>query len=134
MLLLCNSLTYSPSLLGFCALSLTRGQFTLQVTPTSFNCAPPWPFKNKIGDTLKINFRRTRKDTRKDTKKLCTRALSGTQSQCSLTRFVANLLDPASLRCILYPRLRPNGGHISSSPIVHQVSSLFLTHGAGCVY
>ena len=31
-------------------------------------------------------------------------------------------------------RLRPNSGHISSSPIVHQVSSLFLTHGAGCVY
>ena len=61
---------------------ISRSQFTLQVTPTSFNCAS-WPFKNKIGDTLKINFRRTRKDTRKDTKKLCTRALSGTQSQCS---------------------------------------------------
>ena len=31
-----------------------------QVTPISFNCVPFGQIKNKIGDTLKINFRRTR--------------------------------------------------------------------------
>ena len=101
-----------------------------QVTPTTFNCAPS-QIKNKIGDTLRINFRRTRERIPKKLSELypvlqfmLTHEICCSYSLDPAPYFLlCDILFSSALIVAIY---RP-----ALSFII--VSSLFLTHGAGSI-